>query len=191
VGLLDSLLEPLFGEDFFGKGPTNVGPYTGYGQPQGLIDLLQQMIRQISQGGAAMPQVQQRAMTAFQQGVAEPLTTRLLERSLPQLQHAQALGGAIGTGGAARGQERMVTDLGAALGAQGSQYLYNAEQAARQGQYGVLQYILPLIEWMTNPGWRQPYTQTMAQPQGGMFQTLTSGLGNLAPFINTFQGSGK
>jgi len=175
MGLRDILSWPFSDEEIFGKGPTNVGPYTGYGQPQSLVDLLQQMIRQISQGGAAMPQVQQRAMTAFQEGVAEPLTTRLLERSLPQLQHAQALGGAIGTGGAARGQERMVTDLGAALGAQGSQYLYNAEQAARQRQLGVLQNILPLIEWMTNPGWRQPYTQQMAQPQGGLFQMLFPG----------------
>ena len=176
MGLLDILSWPFGGkEEMFGAGPTDVGPYTGYGQPQGLLDLLQQMIRQIGQGGAAMPQVQQRAMTAFHEGVAEPLTTNLLERALPYLQHTQALSGAIGTGAASRAQERMVTDLGAALGAQGSQHLYNAEQAARQGQFGVLQYILPLVEWMTNPGWRQPYTQQMAQPQGGLFSQLFPG----------------
>lgn len=87
--------------------------------------------------GEPMPGVAQGAADVFQTGVADPMTAMFQERLLPQLKHLQAGVGGIGTGAAMRGQERLTTDFMRDLMGQGSQFVYGAEQAARQNALGL------------------------------------------------------
>lgn len=86
---------------------------------------------QAALSGTEMPGVSEAARGYFGTSIAEPALARFEERIMPQMRHAQAATGTMGTGAAMGTRERMGTDLARGLASAESQFVFQQQESAR------------------------------------------------------------